>query len=396
MSITILFDLDDTLIQTNLDKFIPEYFQGLGYAFSHLATEKQIIQQIRYAVDQMTQNQDPGKMLKEVFSEHFYPPLGTSESACQKDIDNYYQNEYPKLQRITHQKPEAANLVKWCHSQNMVIAIATNPLFPKTATLQRTEWAGLNREDFRFISTFNDFHFTKPNLSYYAESLGRLGWPENTTVMVGDDLVYDLMPMEKLGFPTFWINPEGTGNGRAHGQLVDVQPWLKQMMQTDTHQLNNDPQVLMAILRSSPAVFDTWLKQTPEDAVYQKPSQKDWSFVEVLWHLADIEREVYQPQWEQLLSDPTKTITPVNISTWTETRKYQSRDSLEAFEIFLSSRLASLSMLEDLKNKDLFETSTQHSIFSRAKVSELVAFSVKHDQMHLRQCYNLLNIYKKY
>lgn len=396
MSITILFDLDDTLLQTNLDKFIPEYFQGLGHAFSHLASEKKLIQQIRYAVDQMTQNQDPGKMLKEVFSEHFYIPLCTSESACQKDIDYYYQHEYPKLQKITRQKPEAAELVNWCRSKNMVIAIATNPLFPKTATLQRAEWAGLNREDFRFISTFNDFHFTKPNLTYYAEALGRLGWPENSTVMVGDDLIYDLIPMERLGFPTFWIDAEGTENDRVHGKLVEFQPWLNQMMQLDVHHLNNDPQVLMAILRSSPAVFDTWLKQTPEDAIYQKPSQKDWSFVEVLWHLADIEREVYLPQWEQLLSDPTKTITPVNISAWTETQKYQSRDSWEAFEIYLSSRLESLSMLEDMKKKNLFETSIQHSIFSRAKVSELVAFSVKHDQMHLRQCYNLLNIYKKY
>lgn len=42
------------------------------------------------------------------------------------------------------------------------------------------------------------------------------------------------------------------------------------------------------------------------------------------------------------------------------------------------------------------EISIQHTVFSHAKIAELVSFAAKHDRIHLRQCKNLLDIYKNY
>ncbi len=392
MPITVLFDLDDTLLNTNMGHFLPAYFRSLGQVFSDLATQKELTAQIQFAVREMTANQDPGRMLNEIFADHFYQPLGTSKENCQDVLNYFYNEEFPKLKPYTQPKPEAENLVKWCQSQSMLIAIATNPLFPETATRQRIEWAGLNPNDFIFFSTFDNFHFTKPNLSYYAECLGRLGWPETQTVMVGDNINYDLQPVEKMGCKTFLISPNKTDHFQPQGKLSHVKPWLNKIPQNGTLTLNETPEVLTAILRSTPAVFDTWLRKTPSDILYHKPSKRAWSLVEVLWHLADFENEVHKPQWKQLLADSSEPVTPVDTSKWAQERKYLSRDPHEGLMTFLRARLESLLSIQTLLNKNLFDNTVQHMVFTKSTIKELINFAAKHDRLHLQQCFNLLNI----
>lgn len=396
MPLTILFDLDDTLLQTNMGSFLPGYFQALGRALSDLASEEEITQQIRYAVSQMAANQNPGKMLNTIFSENFYKPLGTTENACQETLYRFYNQEFPKLQHLTQQNPAAVELVNWCKSQGMHMAIATNPVFPAIATRQRIVWAGLNPDDFSFFSAFNNFHFTKPNLTYYAECLGRLGWPENPAVMIGDNLTYDLLPMEAMGFKTFWINPHTDTSDRAHGPLSNVKPWLENIDKANSSLSEENFNVQLAILRSTPAVIDTWLIILSEERLRHQPTRQEWSIVEVLWHLAKMEKEVYLPQWEQLLADPSTQISPVDTSSWVKEQEYQSRDPREAYDMLLEARMASLSKIEALYEGDYFNHHVEHTIFSQTTISELVAFSVKHDRIHLHQCQNLLNIYKNY
>jgi len=396
MALTLLFDLDDTLLDTNTSEFLPAYFQSLGKSLSHLASTETLTQQIKAAVQQMVANRDPGKMLDEIFAENFYIPLGTTEANCRETLDLYYQQVYPGLHSVTQQKPDAKALVAWCQSMDMTLAIATNPLFPENATRQRIEWAGLNPEDFDFFSAFDDFHFTKPNLTYYAECLGRLGWPEETVVMVGDNLTHDLLPFEQLGYPAFWVNPTATEDARPLGRLTEVKPWLEKIAKDSHYELTDSPDVDLAILRSTPAVIDSWLRIMSSEILFERPTANEWSIVEVLWHIADIENEIYLPQWEHLLMDTKSPISPPDSSNWAIERNYSSRNPQIALEVLLKSRRKSLALIEELILQDLMEISIQHTVFSHAKIAELVSFAAKHDRIHLRQCKNLLDIYKNY
>lgn len=396
MPLTVLFDLDDTLLHTNTHAFLPEYFKALGKAFSHLASTEKLTRQIHFAVGQMIENQDPGRLLEDIFALNFYTPLGTNQADCQSIIDTFYKEEYPKLQSLTQPKPETPELIDWCQSQGMRLAIATNPLFPQAATRQRVEWAGLDPQDFGFYSTFDDFHFTKPNLTYYAECMGRLGWPEAPAMMIGDNLTHDILPIEKMGFKTYWIDPEVDETDRPHGSLAAIKPLLEDLIDSEATLSRKDPVVQTAILRSSPAVLDTWIKQVPGEVLHRKPSEHEWNLTEIFWHMADYEKEVHQPQWEQLLSNPSSTITTVNTSAWEEERTYQTTDPKSAFAAFLEARMDSLAMIKALWEKGLFEIKVPHIVFNETTVNELVAFSAKHDRLHLRQCFNLLNFYKIY
>ena len=392
MTLTILFDLDDTLLRTNTGEFLPAYFKGLGQALAHLGAQEEITDQIRFAVGKMVANQDPSKLLREIFSENFYPPLGTTETECQEILENFYDSEYPKLRSLVQPISEAETLITWCKSQQMRLAITTNPLFPETATRQRVRWAGLDPEDFLYISTYDNFHFTKPNLSYYAEAIGRLGWPEETIVMVGDNLTHDILPAEAMGLETFWIDPEVETTERPHGALSDLQGFLASQKTENKISLENDPEVLIAILRSTPAVLDTWLEMNEREALKQRPSKNEWGPNEIFWHLADFEERVYHPQWKQLLQNPDQIAPHIETSHWAEERDYKSRNPVEAYQKFLRYRQESLEMIESLLEKGFFEVSVHHTVFSEALISELVEFAARHDRLHIKQCADTLKI----
>lgn len=396
MTLTILFDLDDTLLHTNMPEFIPAYFGGLGQAFSDLASAEQIAHQIKFAVTQMAENQDPSIVLHEIFSQNFYTPLGTTEGENAETLAKFYSNEYPKLQAVTGQVPGVFDLIEWCKKQSAQIAIATNPLFPETATHQRINWAGLELKDFEFFSTFDNFHFTKPNLTYYAECLARLGWPEGHIVMIGDNLSHDILPMEAMGFPTFWINPPENHPDRPHGPLSEVKSWLSEITSQKPAALNNTPEINIAILRSTAAVLDSWIKENPGSTFKVKPSPDEWDLTEVVWHMADMEAEVYLPQWQQVLRDPSVLLSVPDTSQWAVERQYKTRPITEAWEKFTVSRKKSLDCIGEIEQKGIFQTTIQHTIFSYAAVSELIAFTAKHDRIHLHQCKDLIDFYKIY
>jgi FMN phosphatase YigB (HAD superfamily) len=396
MSLTILFDLDDTLLQTNMGNFIPAYFKALGDHMAHLVPAGALTNQLSKAVRAMENNRDPGKTLKSVFDQRFYGPLGGSEPAWRDVLEDFYRTTFPKLKPITRKKPAARELVQWCLSQGFTLAVTTNPLFPKTATHQRMAWAGLDPEDFLFVSTYEDFHFTKPHLAYYAEALGRLGWPEGPVIMVGDNPTHDLEPVERLGYAAFWVNPQVQDPDRPHGPLRAVQAYLKTIQNREQTPpgLQERPEVWEAILRSSPAVLAAWVGSLPQSAQRKRPAQHEWSLVEVFWHLADMEKEVALPQWEQLLTDPDQPLRPTNTEDWAETRDYRSRDLQPALEQFLHARLESLDRIQELQARDILEKTIRHPVFAGVKIRELVQFAARHDRIHLQQAGSLLDIYK--
>jgi len=396
MPLTILFDLDDTLLQTNMTQFLPAYFNKLGQALSHIAPQKEIRDQIYFAVKEMSLNQDPARSLNQIFADHFYPQLGTTEEACRDALAQFYAQEFPKLRVKTKVKPEAQELVNWCLTKGFVMAIATNPLFPERATKQRIKWAGLNPENFVFFSHYDNFHFTKPNLSYYAECMGKLGWPEQPALMIGDNLERDLIPVEKMGLMSFWITDQPSTSKRGQGSLKDAWKYTEAIDRTASFALKETFDVQLAILRATPAILDTWLKQVPRESFLRKPAPNEWSILEVFWHLADYENEIFNPQWEQIQKNPKLMLTHREISRWADERDYQSRDPKDALALFLEKRKNSLMLIEMLYEKGDYERSVQHTIFSKTTVAELTAFAAKHDRLHLQQIANLVDIYKIY
>ena len=82
--------------------------------------------------------------------------------------------------------------------------VATNPMFPRKAIHRRIEWAGLDLNDFSYITSYEDNHYCKPQLHYYKEILEVIGKQPEQCMMVGNDVQEDLVSL-KLGLKTFLI-----------------------------------------------------------------------------------------------------------------------------------------------------------------------------------------------
>ena len=105
--------------------------------------------------------------------------------------------------------------------------LATNPIFPKVATESRIRWAGLQPEDFRLYTTYENASYCKPNPDYYREILDKLNLRPEECLMVGNDVAEDMVA-ETLGMKVFLlpacvINREGRDiDAYPHGDFDDL------------------------------------------------------------------------------------------------------------------------------------------------------------------------------
>ena len=113
------------------------------------------------------------------------------------------------------------------------LALATNPIFPATATHSRVRWAGLEPEMFEYITTYENSTHSKPNPRLLC---GRACAPSacaaEECLMVGNDVGEDMVA-ETLGMRVFLltnclINRDGADISRwPHGGFDELLAYVR-------------------------------------------------------------------------------------------------------------------------------------------------------------------------
>ena len=119
-------------------------------------------------------------------------------------IDAFYQGEFNQARDACGFAPDAARIVAALRGAGKDVVLATNPIFPRTATENRIRWAGLAPEDFLYYTTYENAHYCKPNLRYYTEVLEKIGRRPEECLMVGNDAEED-MAASTLGMQVFLL-----------------------------------------------------------------------------------------------------------------------------------------------------------------------------------------------
>jgi FMN phosphatase YigB (HAD superfamily) len=389
----LLFDLDDTLLGNEMSNFVPAYLQALAKRMAMVADPIVLIKTLMAATHQMVANPSPDKTLEEKFDAAFYPPLGLIRQEVQGIIDAFYAEDFPKLQGLTQLRPEAANVVQQLLERGDQAAIATNPLFPRTAILQRLSWAGLPADQvpFTMIPSYETFHFAKPNPAYFAEFLGQLGWPRIPVVMVGNDVESDIGAARQLGLPVFWMTNDGasTWNGQGsippHGKLTDLIPWMDASSTEPLPTNFTTPNALLAVLRSTPAALATLCHQRSTN-LERRPAPDEWSPSEVLCHLRDVDSEVNLRRMQKIINERNPFLPGQDTDPWAEIRHYCQQDGLQALYDFTQARLELLGLLENLPPEG-WERRARHAIFGPSNLRELVNIIAGHDILHVQQVF---------
>ncbi len=397
MSLTLLLDLDDTCLGNSMDTFIPAYLQALADHISDYIPPEELAPALMSSTEDMIQNSRPDQTLKQVFDQSFFPKIGINPNDFIDIYESFYAKKFPGLKGLTQIRPEAVRMVDEAFQRGYTVAIATNPLFPRTAILQRLEWAGLspNNYPFSLIPSYETAYFAKPNPAFFAEILSRLGWPEGPIVMVGDDFDDDIAPARLLGFGTFWISiSEQTPKDRSqssngHGSLDDLLPWIDSTPSEDLLPDFNRVEAMLAVMRASPAVLNaySWDLKTPKWV--EQPQPGEWSFTEILCHFRDVDIEINLPRIHKVLDEINPFLPGIDSDKWAEERLYFCQNGPEALRDFTTSRIQLLDILDNLTSEDWIRPA-RHAIFGPTSLKELVSIIVGHDRLHVQQAFKSL------
>lgn len=203
---TVLFDLDGTLLPMDQEEFIKAYFGRLAEHMAPYGYEKEkLLKTIWSSTGSMIHNQT-GRSNEEVFWECMANVYGRNIRDDEPKFDEYYEVSFPKVREACGYSPMAAQVINACKEKGLRLALATNPFFPATATHQRIGWAGLRKEDFELITTYENAHACKPNPAYYKEVLEKLNVAPEECLMVGNDVQEDMMARQ-IGMSVFLLTP---------------------------------------------------------------------------------------------------------------------------------------------------------------------------------------------
>ncbi len=223
----VLFDLDGTLLPMDQEVFVKTYFGLLAKRMAQFGYEpEKLIKTIWQGTKAMMKN-DGSRLNEEVFWNVLVSVYGKECLDSQSVFDEFYHNEFIGVKDICGFNPLAKEAVERIKQAGYRVALATQPIFPRIATENRVEWAGLQMSDFELVTTYENIGFTKPVPEYYMEVCSRLGVTPSECLMVGND-VDDDMVTEELGMQTFLltdclINNSGKDISRyPQGSLADL------------------------------------------------------------------------------------------------------------------------------------------------------------------------------
>src|SRR5215216_2779410 len=117
MPLTLLFDLDDTLLDTNLASFVPAYFQALSTTLAYTTKPEVTARALVTGINSMNNSEDFTRTLMEVFDADFYRMAGTRKEDLADILDDFYDNDFSLLEGHTKQRAEAADLIRWALSK---------------------------------------------------------------------------------------------------------------------------------------------------------------------------------------------------------------------------------------------------------------------------------------
>lgn len=211
----LLFDLDGTLLPMKQDEFVAFYMPLLARIYLSHGVEmegKQFLSAVWKGYERMVKN-DGSCTNREAFWNYMKEQLPMSEEEAEALALEFYDGEFNKAAAATFPTPLSSRIVKRAREKGMDVYLATNPVFPRCATLNRIRWAGLQARDFKTITTYENCVYCKPNPAYYTAILKEFRLRPQECLMVGNSVEEDLAA-RKLGISTYLVTDtmENPGN----------------------------------------------------------------------------------------------------------------------------------------------------------------------------------------
>ena len=215
----VLFDLDGTLLDLNLEAYIYAYnskrssLLGDVAHCSKFSFVKPTITAYN-AIDNQarTDNLTNEQLFNKVFFEESGIPL---DDPIIENLLKYFDIEVAsKLYKFPiNARPRLGGFdaIQKARELGMKVALATNPSFTKEAIDVRMSWAGLSPDMFDYVSHLSNSTRLKPSARYYTETAHAIGVEPEECIMVGNDSKRDIAT-PGLGMNTIYVGDKNPQN----------------------------------------------------------------------------------------------------------------------------------------------------------------------------------------
>ena len=137
-------------------------------------------------------------------------------------------------------------------------------------------------------------------------------------------------------------------------------------------------------LSHNPSIVKTIVHGVATGQACWKPSQKEWSIIEIVNHMVDEEKDDFRTRLRLSIEKPNATWPPIDPQGWATERNYNERDFKDSLSRWFNEREQSIAWLKNLDNPD-WKSTGLHPKLGPMSAELILANWLAHDLLHIRQ-----------
>jgi uncharacterized damage-inducible protein DinB len=149
--------------------------------------------------------------------------------------------------------------------------------------------------------------------------------------------------------------------------------------ETDMNRRNLE--TLLLTLESTPALLARAAENICPSEASRKPADGGFSFVENVWHLADLEREAYGVRIQRIVSEDEPMLSNFDGDRIARERRYQDRDVAAGLAAFAKARRRNVEALQHRSTEEWRRAAVQDGV-GTVTLADLPRMMAEHDRSH--------------
>jgi len=146
--------------------------------------------------------------------------------------------------------------------------------------------------------------------------------------------------------------------------------------------MNDETKKLLQTLSRTPVEISDLLSHTPAENIRVRPSPEEFSILESICHLRDIEVEGYTVRIRRLLAEDDPQLDDIDGARLAVERDYNSQRIEPAFETFATERTKNVELLRTINDDDLERKASMQGV-GEITLRALIEMMIEHDEGHL-------------
>jgi FMN phosphatase YigB (HAD superfamily) len=201
----ILFDLDGTLLNVEMNAFVFGYVESLSRSFTDLVNHRDFAKALLGSAFEMLHSDDGSQTNEVFFLDKMSRRLDIAPGLFKDRLEGFYRDGLHELAPLVRPFPISRRILRHCFDHDLIVVIATNPVFPRQVIDARINWGCLEGFPFHLVTSYENSRFCKPHRQFFQDILDSQGLRPEESLMVGNDAEFDL-PARQAGIPTFLLD----------------------------------------------------------------------------------------------------------------------------------------------------------------------------------------------